>query len=224
MSWMHSDSERISEYLQIVKAYKPSIAFFAEAYKTDDQRHVADTVSKLEKMGYSACTGPYDGSDGRPDKHSLLLAVRSELLSPSRPPRLVRIAIKNIAECWITRPNGQAVHFLGMHLNDRSEAKRQTELDSLVCKISPDREPTILAGDFNSIHAADAHGKLFRRARRIHLLVRLKLMPITHPTGKPMPNSRGRTGSIFYRLHEMASGKTIGRLLAQGFTDADSQH
>jgi endonuclease/exonuclease/phosphatase family metal-dependent hydrolase len=65
---------------------------------------------------------------------------------------------------------------------------------------------------------------MFRRAKRVHLLVRLKLHPITDPTGQPMPNNRGRKGSVFYRLHEMASGRTIRRLEENGFRDADVKH
>jgi len=201
---------------------KPDAAVFTEAYKAGTDEVLKTSIKQLESLGYNVFHGPYDEQDGRKDKHGILLAVRTPL-SSAKKPRLTRISEHNIVESWLKLRNNQQIHLLGMHLNDRDEAKRQVELDDLLQLIDVDT-PTILTGDMNTIHKQEAKGKMFRKAKRIHMLVRLKLHPKTDPTGQPMPNNRGRIGSVMYRLHEMASGKTITRLLRSGFTDADPTH
>lgn len=218
-----SRPETSDEYLRIIRELSPDVALFTEAYKAGTEKAVQPAINQLKAAGYEILHGPYDEQDGRKDRHGILLAVRSSLVSPKKP-RLTRIGEHNIVECWLRYKKEQPIHFLGMHLNDRSEAKRQAELNDLLQLIDTHNMPTIISGDLNTIHRSEAKGKTFRTARRIHLLVRLRLHPITHPTGQPMPNNHGRRGSIFYRLHEMASGRTIKRLEENGFTDADPTH
>lgn len=217
-----SNPDTGKEYLELIQNLKPDVALFTEAYKAGTEQALAPVIRRLKSAGYTVFHGPYDEQDGRKDKHGILLAARTPLLSADKP-RLTRIGEHNIVECWLKFKNNQSIHLLGMHLNDRSEAKRQAELDDLLQLIDTNT-PTILTGDMNTIHKEDAKGKTFRMAKRVHLLVRLKLHPITHPTGQPMPNNRGRRGSVLYRLHEMASGKTIKRLEENGLTDVDSMH
>lgn len=217
-----SKAKTAKEYVEKVRRMQPDAAVFTEAYKAGTEAAAMPSVRQLESLGYYVFYGSYNEHDGRKDRHGLLLAVRTPLIATKKP-RLTRVGEHAIVECWLAPKKGRNIHLLGMHLNDRSEAKRQAELDDLLKLIDTDT-PTILTGDLNTIHKQDAKGKTFRRAKRIHLLVRFKLHPKTDPTGQPMPNNRGRTGSIMYRLHEMASGKTIRRLETQGFTDADTAH
>lgn len=218
-----SKSDATKEYIRIMQDMSPDVAVFTEAYKAGTEATVTASSEQLESLGYSVFHGPYDEQDGRKDKHGILLAIRTPLLSTKKS-LLTRIGEHNIAECWLKIGQSRQIHLLGMHLNDRNEAKRQAELDDLLQLIDPVNAPTILTGDLNSVHHADTKGKMFRKARWIHLLVQLKIWPKTDPTGQPMPNNLGRKGSVFYRLHEMASGNTIRRLEENGFTDADAKH
>jgi endonuclease/exonuclease/phosphatase family metal-dependent hydrolase len=217
-----SKSETAEEYIEIIRRMKPDVAVFTEACKVGTEAVVTSSIKQLESVGYFVFHGPYNEQDSRKDTHGLLLAVHTSLVSAKKP-RLTRIGERNILETWLKLKSGKDIHLLGVHLNDRNETKRQAELDDLLQLIDIDA-PTILTGDMNTIHKQEAKGKTFRRTKRIHLLVRLKLHPKTDPTGQPMPNNRGRIGSVMYRLHEMASGKTIKRLEENGFTDTDPSH
>lgn len=217
-----SKSDTAEEYLEIMQSIQPDVAVFTEAYKAGDETAIKKPVEQLESLGYKVFHGPYDEQDGRKDRHCIMLVARTSLLSTKKP-RLTRVGEHNIVESWLTLKKGQHIHLLGMHLNDRNEAKRQAELDDLLRLINI-HTPTILTGDMNTIHKKEAKGKTFRKAKWVHLLVRLKLHPKTDPTGRPMPNNRGRRGSIFYRIHEIASGKTIRRLEENGLTDTDPTH
>lgn len=220
----YSKPEAMAEYTQAVYQLKPDVAIFTEAYKEGKEDLVPRVVKQLQKQGYVIVSGRYEDEDGRKDRHGILLATRKAIVAAKHAPRLVKLAGRNVAECWLTDDHGKLIHFIGAHLNDRSEARRQAELDDLLKIVEPTKTPTIFAGDLNSLYKADATDKEFRKARRIHLLTRLKLMPVTDPTDKPAANTRGRKGSIYKRMHEAASGKTMQRLVDAGFKDADIDH
>lgn len=218
-----SNLKTANDYIALIDRIGPDVAVLPEAYDATRPEPVDKAVQRLAQLGYEVLSGPYDETDGRKDQHGIMLLIRKALVDPKRPSRLVRVGTHNIAEGWVLDPaSRKRLHVFGVHLNDRSEARRQAELDDLLGMLTDDL--TIVAGDLNSLYKSDARGKEFRRAWLIHLLTSLKVMPVHDPTGKPMPNSLGRTGSVYRRLHEMASGKTLERLLAAGFTDADPDH
>lgn len=219
-----SDPQTTDEYILLLERLSPDVAIFPEAYDIGRAEGVEAAVKRLEALGYDVTHGPYDDTDGRKDLHGTILLVRKRMADPTRSGRLTRIGMRNIAENWLLDPaTGRAVHFVGVHLNDRSEAKRQAELDDLL-KLLVDDEPTIIAGDFNGIHAQDAGIVKIRIARITAQLVKWRLMPAPEPTVATKPKkSLGRVGSLSKRLSEIASGKTMARLLAAGLTDADVQ-
>lgn len=218
-----SRPDTAGEYVGIMRHINPDAAVLTEAYQAGTEAALQKPIKQIESLGYYVFHGPYDEQDDRRDRHGLLLAIRKQLVAEKKP-CLTRIGKHNIIESWLQYKKNQPIHLLGMHLDDRNESRRQTELDDLLELIDINNIPTILTGDMNSAHRADAKGKPFTKARWIHLLVVLKLWPKTDPTGQPMPNNASRKGSVFYRLHEMASGKTIKRMVDAGFTDADSKH
>lgn len=218
-----SSQDRTDEYLQIIHKQDPDIVIFTEAYKEDSETSISFATDQLERQGYAVLSGAYDDSDGRQDKHGILLAVRRKLLNAGELPRLGRPGGRNFAECRIA-DGSRTIHFIGMHMNDRSEAKRQAELDDLLLAVDAENVPTIIAGDLNTMHHTDARGKAFRKARLIHALVALKVWPKSEPKGVPEPNTFARKGSLYFRKHEMAGGKTLERLENAGFMDADSGH
>lgn len=211
------------EYINNLHDIQPDIAIFSEAYRIGKEDLLPAIIKNIADLGYTVVYGPYDDLDKRSDAHGILLAIRQGRSSQALRPRLVRIGGRYIAECWLMdEASGEIVHFLGMHLNDRSEAKRQAELNDLMRLIAD--EPTVLAGDLNSLHRPDASGLKFIKARVIRRLVKMKLWPISEPTGQPEPMTLARRGSLNFRLAEMASGKTLARLLQAGFRDADAHH
>lgn len=216
------------EYLRIIHKLKPDVVFFSEAYKIGaDNNYLTWFVQSLKNKNYQVIIGPYDESDGRKDKHGMLLAVNSKLVMPKTTQGFIWAGTRNIAECWLSSGDGATrtpIHFLGMHLNDRNEALRQIELDAVLKSIKETNSPVIVAGDLNSLHKIDAKGGIFRSARYVHLMVKLKLFPMTAPTGEPMPNTFGRRNSKLFRLHEIAGGKTIQRLLENDLHEADAYH
>jgi len=220
-----SDAATAEEFITLVDRVRPDVAIFPEAYEVADSAGVDAACARLAALGYDVSCGSYDDTDGRKDLHGLICLVRKDLTDPARSCRLTRLGSRNAAEGWLKDPaTGRTVHFYGVHLNDRSEALRQKELDDLLGKVVAD-EPTVVMGDLNSLHHEDARGRQIWIARLFATLVRLKLWPISEPVNARRPKKGlGRIGSLSQRLTEMASGKTLQRLEAAGFTDADAQH
>jgi len=150
-----SEAGTSEEYIGLMRQMKPDAAVFTEAYKAGTETALSKPVEQLESLGYDAFYGPYDEQDDRNDRHGILIAIRKPLVGDKKP-RLTRIGKRNIIESWLQFKKNQPIHLLGMHLNDRSESKRQAELDDLFQLIDIANIPTILTGDMNSVHRADA--------------------------------------------------------------------
>ena len=221
-----SDPKTANEYVVLMEQLRPDVAVFSEAYDADRLQAVPQAMEALSSLGYIVVHGPYDDTDGRKDRHGIVLIIRKELIDGNRSGRLVRVGMRNIAECWVVDPVTQtSIHVFGVHLNDRSEAKRQAELDDLLSMVLQPAEPAIVAGDLNAIYARDAWNWRVLGARFVALLVRLHLFPATDPTRTlHQRKTLGRLGSRYRRLSEMASGKTMARLQVSGFGDADPAH
>jgi endonuclease/exonuclease/phosphatase family metal-dependent hydrolase len=220
-----SKSATAAEFLLLMKQLQPDVAVFPEAYDASQPALVGDTVQQFETMGYHVLHGDYDDADERKVRQGLIAVARRELVSADTPGRLVRIGGRTMAEFWLTDPATQhRVHVWGLHLNDRSEALRQAELTDLLQRVQPDG-PTIIAGDFNALYRRDAHGLVITMARCINKLVKLHMFPVSDPVNALHPKKGlGRVGSLSQRLSDMASGETMSRLSAAGFTDADLRH
>jgi len=220
-----SEPDRIDEFVALVARHKPDVAVFPEAYDADRQTTVPAVVKRFTELGYQVTNGDYADADERTDRHGFMVLTRQELVVPKRPAQLVCVAGRNMAEAWVQDPvTKQAVHFIGVHMNDRSEVMRQAELDELL-HLADVTKPTVIAGDFNALHRQDARGVVVQSARFIDRLVRLRLVPAPEPVTTAHPKKNvGFYGSLAKRLTDMATGKTMKRLLAAGFTDADSLH
>ena len=221
-----SEPKTTEVFTDLVMRLEPDIAFFSEAYDADRAQAVDSALPQFMDYGYQVVYGTYDDADQRKDRQGLAMLVRRDLVVPSKSPRLMRVDGRTMAECWVVDPvNGQEVHFVGVHLNDRSEALRQAEVDDLLATVVQLEEPTIIAGDFNSLYKEHARGLVVRTARSVNRLVKLKLFPAPEPVVTTHPKKNlGRVGSLSKRLSEMASGQTMERLRAAGFTDADPKH
>jgi len=221
-----SDPKTTDEYVALIEHLQPDVAIFPEAYDADRTETVVVAIQQLKSLGYEVLHGLYDDKDGRKDRHGTILLVRQGLQAADKPSGLLWIGLRNAIQAWVVDPDTQhTVHVVGVHLNDRSEAKRQAELDDLLGKIIKPDEPTIIAGDLNAIYRQDAKGFVVSAARFINLLVRAHLFPAPEPVvATHSKKNLGRVGSLSKRMSEIASGKTLARLQAAGLTDADPTH
>jgi hypothetical protein len=140
-----SERKTADEFIALVERMRPDVVFFAEAYDADRTELIDDVEKKFTGLGYRVLRGPYEDGDGRKDHQGMMLLVRTGALDGRKAPRLIRVGTRNIVECWLADPKSKLpVHFVGAHLNDRSEAMRQAELDDLLGEFVVPGQPTSL--------------------------------------------------------------------------------
>jgi endonuclease/exonuclease/phosphatase family metal-dependent hydrolase len=153
-------------------------------------------AAAIEALGYEITLVAYD----EPRAPGLGFAILSRL--PILETRVHELpgSRRQVVEIQHKDVEGTRIRVLGVHLDDRSEAGRLTEI-ATVCDIVTTEAtmPTLLLGDFNAMHH-DSWFARIARSRPAHGLSRR----VRHTLVRSMAD----------RVHEMALGTTVEYLLA----------
>lgn len=198
-------------------ALEPDFAVFPEAIPENGMR--SETLRAFSNAGYEAGSGLWyhncDDTDGRKDRHGLVMIAKPELVAKGRPLQLYG---RTALQLWT--PEGRTV--TGLHLDDRAEATRVRQVRSLLYR-HDGQEPAasaIVMGDLNSTYH---HAPRAAALRAINPL--LQRMPKVTPgeTAPNLPRFR-RAMSLGSRFADMHTGDAMRVFDRELFTDADPTH
>jgi endonuclease/exonuclease/phosphatase family metal-dependent hydrolase len=125
--------------------------------------------------------------------------------------RQIRLGdIRNALTADVVDPDtGKTLRIFGIHLDDRNEPYRMKQVEDLLVYLDKKSHPTIVAGDYNAMHAADFRARLLR-SRWLRGAIRR------------WPHARTR--DMLVRLSDMAIGDTLAALQnGSQFIDADTR-
>ncbi len=144
---------------------------------------------------------PYEDEIPHPSGEQYLVAMGRKACRS----RVIKLGGRNAIELTIDL-DGREISLVNMHFDDRNEEARLASADALIA-LNADGKPRVVGADTNSFTGLLAN------------VVSSAPMQMLAPM---IPNKRIR--SLDTRFGEMASGKTVRRLEANGFTDADRKH
>lgn len=193
--------------LKNIEELNGDIVFLPEA--SDNDAIDLRVIEKLQRLGYSIATVPYEGREDR--KWAAGNAPNMKLLSKVLPHNFQQIRLgdlRNALVADIALPgSGTVIRFFGIHLDDRNEELRLRQLNDLLPLILGSPFPVIVAGDFNAMHGGSRHARIFR-SKAVRLVA--KCWP--HP----------RTKDGWRRIVEMAEGQVMRTLMDRtGLKEAD---
>lgn len=215
------DAERAAPITEFVLGAQPDVAFFPEAAHEDmlDSDTFLDAVDLLRKDGYESYYFPYNDIDGRTDRHGFLAIGRNVITAWAMSMGGRRAANVRVLDT----ESDTYIRFFGAHLDDRLEQTRLAQVTHLLGHYGMTADPTVVAGDLNSMHYQDS------RTRKLRNFAPLAdKMPVLDPgrwnqltAAQKVLHIPGRIGSLATRLTGMAAGTTLQRFAEAGFTDAD---
>ena len=213
-----SDSQRGPEILDVINWREPTVAVFPEAWQESKPELLGDVEAKLASK-YVVIRTLYDDTDGREDRHGLLGIVRKDCQDADIEPSIVSLGSRNAVRLPVIDPDTKTrCDVFGIHFDDRTEERRIGQASAL-CTIIDRGKPTVVVGDFNSMHYEDVRARVLRglgpMARRI---------PSIDPSPEANPPKLKRIGSLAQRLTGMATGTTLQIMKDAGFVDVDQRH
>jgi len=214
-----SDETRAQTVLDVVTLRRPDAAVFAEAWHDGRDQLLDDVLDTFTERGYATVHSLYDDDDGRQDRHGIIGIVRNRILT-DQVPHVVRLGSRNAVYLPLANPeSGVTTDLFGIHLDDRSEARRLGQTDALLgTVVDPDR-PTIVAGKFNAMYPSDPRAIVARALRPL-----ARRLPTADPRPDVRPPRLKRIGSLAERTTAMAAGTTMQRFITADFIDADPAH
>lgn len=204
------DEPRSRAVLDITEAVNPDVVIYPEAFNEDGNIRALDAAKfALQDQGYVVEGVANEDDDDRSDRRGLVAASKVK----NTEIEVVRLMTRNALRVTGLHPEDQqAIDVFGVHLEDRSEDGRLWQAGALLKEAAYDR--TILAGDFNAMHANAPIARVLRA-----------MGPLANrlPAGEPGTHQSklARIGSLSQRLAEMADGRTMEAMVKDGFIDAD---
>ncbi|HYH74761.1 MAG TPA: endonuclease/exonuclease/phosphatase family protein [Candidatus Saccharimonadales bacterium] len=218
------EPDRAPVLLDAVERLAPDVAGFSEAYA--EGADVSNTVSTLRKLGYTVMHTPYHDTDGRKDRHGLLLAIHEDVLpqQPSQYPRPLWLASRFAIQGTVQDPEtGESMTTLLTHLNDRSWAGRNIMLEAYRTQRMAGNMngARAILTDANSADRNDPYSKLMRRAQVLRPFMR----PLYRDPDPTVQQSKlMRKISLGYRTTDMGRDDIVDQFEADGLRDADPTH
>jgi endonuclease/exonuclease/phosphatase family metal-dependent hydrolase len=211
-------AERSPQIVEAIKQQEADVVMLSDVYWLDNPLHGADgavaetALDSLGEEGYQAFRAEY-ADDHEWQRHYMIL--------------LSRIAVQNSTTLRLGHRNGigvmlqdpaskRALHTVGAHFDDRTEALRQGQVAALLEHIDV-AEPTVLIGDLNALHGEDSLSKLICNPL-------LQLLARGAMNARYFRQGNEEKRAIVPRLREMASGTTFDVLEAAGLRDIDLLH
>jgi len=197
-----------SQIIETIRKINADIIVLPEA-------HLEGSIDKLKSkqhlinMGYSVFSIPYeDDTASRTDsntKHVSLMLLSKLSVKEFKTIRLGNF--RNAIDATLITDNDKQFRIIGVHLDDRSEDLRIKQIDDVSNIVNKNTIPTIVMGDFNSMHGKDLWPAKFLRSKLTRLL------------------AKHIWSNIFIRVTEMARGEAIKLLETNtGLIDIDKSH
>lgn len=193
-----------------IKELDADIIFLPEAFGV----HRADeniTDQHLLDMGYNFYDIPYQ--DGGPIRDpEPVMGPRLRLMSKIKFESTETVRLGDLRNCIVATICDSATNtiyrVIGIHLDDRSEAFRQNQLQDLIPTILSSDMPTVMLGDYNAMHGTTAKARFLRS----HFAERLiNFLPVES------------LRSLGERAIEMAEGSILSAIESETtLRDADS--
>ena len=206
-----AEAERMPRIVKQVEQFDADVIVLSDAYSLDNELHgsqpdvLREAETGFSRQGYWWYGTEYCDSDPWHHDRNLVVLNRLPLVAGS----FVRLATRNAVELKVQDPcTDKTLHIVGAHFDDRSEAVRLRQAAAFLKHVDVE-QPTVLAGDLNSVHALD-------------LWPRMLGSNIMRFATNYAPAARAR--SIGKRLVEMSSGGSLAMLATGGFRDADPLH
>jgi len=165
---------------------------------------------QLIDMGYNLRSVAYqDDMASRKDAYANQLSIMLLSKLPIEKFEIIRLAdFRNaFVATIIDSPSNKKFRVIGLHLDDRSELTRLSQVTDLLKIINQSDLPTVVLGDFNAMHGDDFWPARFLRLKLVRFLAKF-ILPV-----------------ISLRAIEMARGETLRLLQSDiGLCDADTKH
>jgi len=196
------------DIIDAIKNINADIMVLLEAHSENSLSELKSS-QKLYDMGYKIYNAPYqDDLNTRTDTYASQLSLM--LLSKLQIEKfeVIRLGnIRNAITAIVKSKSNQNFRIIGIHLDDRLESTRIKQVIDLLKVIKRTVMPTVVMGDFNTMHREDLWPSKFLRTGLIRLLAHIFL-----------PN-------ISLRATEMARGEALDILKKNtGLIDADKRH
>ncbi len=198
----------LSLIIKTIKEIDADILVLPEAHSESSLDFLKPRQQLLD-MGYKVYNVPYrDDTPLRAD--AIARQVSLVLLSkfPVEHFDIVRLGdFRDVFIATVGLEPDQFFRVIGLHLDDRSEITRLKQVTDLVEIVNRSRLPTVVPGDFNSMHGEDLWPSKFLRSRLARLFSHIVL------------------SSISLRAIEMARGEALKLLeTSTNLIDADTKH
>jgi len=192
-----------------IKKLDADILVLLEAHSEESLDDIAH-AKQLANLGYAVHSVPYQDDtylrhDTYTDKLSLMLLSKL----PIEKFEIIRLAnVRNAFTAIInTDKNMTKIRVIGLHLDDRQESTRLSQVADLSIIINQSQMPTIVLGDFNAMHGEDKWPAKFLKNKNI-----TNILKIASPV-------------IAGRAIEMASGTALKLLESNtNLVDVDGLH
>lgn len=168
--------------------------------------------AQLKRLGYTIIDTPYD--DDLPSREDSLLKNLTLRVLTRMPAihHVVRFgegsAARSALKVTLTQGKDRLTIF-AVHLDDRSEALRQSAVQDLLAEVRKTKGPVAIIGDYNAMSGTT------RRAKLIHSrLARAVISALPHSF----------LSYYLKRATEMATGSVLASFQAAGLHDADPHH
>lgn len=199
--------------LAVITTLNAQLTVLPEAFAEDRSTDLRLALDLIHALGYRALTVPYEDADNRQDRHGMAVLVKDAAADIT----VERFGDRNAIVGTIDdAASEQAVTFVALHLDDRSEQSRLKQTDAVISWLQQFDGPKLAVGDFNGLHRADPKARILRT---------LKPLPYLFPDGQPIFGQKtprlGRIGSLGRRVTDMATGDVLSELSRIGFADAD---
>lgn len=207
----HQEAKTRSKPDDIVNAIKGIDADILVLIEAHSENSLSELKSsqQLYDMGYKIFNAPYqDDLITRTDTYTSQLSLM--LLSKLQVEKfeVIRLGnVRNAINATIKSKNNQQFRVIGVHLDDRLETTRINQVIDLLKIIKRSVMPTVLMGDFNTMHGEDIWPAKFLRTGIIKAFAHI-LLP-----------------KISLRATEMARGEALSILKNNtGLVDVDKRH
>ena len=206
------DSKKRGSSQQIVSSIKQLNADILVLLEAHTEKSIKDLKSYQQfiDMGYIIQDIPYEDDTAlRTDTYTDRLSLIFLSKLPIGKVEIIRLGnLRNAISVVISKTkNNKSFQVIGLHLDDRSEETRIKQIKDLTKIINLSNIPTIVMGDFNSIHGDDLFPAKFLQTKFVR-----KLAHFIFP-------------KIALKAVEMAQGKALKLLISKtNLSDADPKH
>lgn len=168
-SW--GDQERYEKALEHVKRIDADVVVLPEAYAEDaDSEAIVRSKAALESEGYEVFPTPYGDTDGRRDRHFLMMLSRLKGNFA-----VLDLGTRQAIKLQMSDESSEkSVSLYGVHLDDRRESTRLKQTRAVVAdhlRANADNiwteKAIVVMGDLNALHRDAPDAGLLRSSRYI---------------------------------------------------------